>query len=56
MREVGVLTEPRVWPVAVSPAILTVSVYWFPDTVDPSPYARLNDFPRALEVEEVDGL
>jgi hypothetical protein len=34
----------------------TVSWYCFPDTVDPSPYCKLNDFPSALEVDEADGV
>lgn len=40
----------------VSPAIRTVSLNCSPVTVEPSPYARLNEFLRSVEVELDAGL
>jgi hypothetical protein len=47
---------PRVCFFAVRPAMVTVSVYCLPETVEPSPYASENDLPRLTDVEEELGL
>jgi hypothetical protein len=49
-------TAPKVREVAESPAILTVSLYRFPDTVDLPLYHSLKGFPRGLELEEAEEL
>lgn len=45
------MAAPSVCPSAVRPAIVTVSVYCSPETVDPSPYDREKSFPTSFEVE-----
>lgn len=40
----------------VRPAMVTVSVYWVPLTLEPSPYVSLKDLLRVFAVELLDGL